>query len=241
MECFAESRPTAHLKLDATRQRCTHTRQTIPDAAGLDAVGMAPLTRIRHVRAGALHSVEEFPGVRSIEVPDDYRLQERRFKITQVHSMASAGLGFERLPVGNDAADLAAHVSQRSIAPDVAFRVLGVALDRHRPERIVGPYSARAPAQRAVAAGGLVGRSRQHKTHRSAVAGALQRWCWTFVIHWDVPLVVVPPSIEVTGAARSGICVRLTGWLAATLHLDELGAKYRNANGSSQHEHECRA
>lgn len=164
MECFAESRPTAHLKLDATRQRCTHTRQTIPDAAGLDAVGMAPLTRIRHVRAGALHSVEEFPGVRSIEVPDDYRLQERRFKITQVHSMASAGLGFERLPVGNDAADLAAHVSQRSIAPDVAFRVLGVALDRHRPERIVGPYP---PVRRhneqlqLVALSGAVGNTRR--------------------------------------------------------------------------------
>jgi len=79
-------------------------------------------------------SVEEFPGIRSIEAPDDYRLQERRFKITQVHSMASAGLGFKRLPMGDDAADLAAHVPQRSIAPDIAFRVLGMALDRHCPK-----------------------------------------------------------------------------------------------------------
>ncbi len=28
------------------------------------------------------HSVKEFPGVRSIETPDDYRLQERWFEIT---------------------------------------------------------------------------------------------------------------------------------------------------------------
>jgi hypothetical protein len=35
-----------------------------------------------------------------------------------------------------------------------------VALDRHCPEWIVGPYSPRAPAQRAVATGGLVRCSR---------------------------------------------------------------------------------
>jgi hypothetical protein len=69
-------------------------------------------------------SVKEFPGIRSIEAPDDYRLQERRFEITQVHSMQSAGLGFKRLPMGDDAANLAANVPQGAIAPDVAFRVL---------------------------------------------------------------------------------------------------------------------
>jgi hypothetical protein len=35
-----------------------------------------------------------------------------------------------------------------------------MALDRHCPELIVGPYSPRAPAQRAVATGGLVRCSR---------------------------------------------------------------------------------
>ena len=73
--------------------------------------------------------------------------------------MASAGLGFKRLPMGDDAANFAAHVPQGSIAPDVAFRVLRMALDRHCPKLIVGPYSSRAPAQRAVATRGLVGRS----------------------------------------------------------------------------------
>jgi len=74
--------------------------------------------------------------------------------------MASAGLGFKRLPMGDDAADLAAHVPQRSIAPDVAFRVLGMALDRHCPKLIVGPYASSAPAQRAVTTRGVVGCSR---------------------------------------------------------------------------------
>jgi hypothetical protein len=105
-------------------------------------------------------SVKEFPRIGAIEAPDDYRLQERWFEIAQVYSMASAGLGFERLPMGQDAANLAAHVPQRSIAPDVAFRVLWMALDRHRPKLVVGPYSSGAPAQRAVATRGLVGCSR---------------------------------------------------------------------------------
>ena len=74
--------------------------------------------------------------------------------------MASAGLGFKRLPMGDDAANLAAHVPQSSIAPDVAFRALRMALDRHRSKLVVGPYSSRAPAQRAVATRCLVGRSR---------------------------------------------------------------------------------
>jgi hypothetical protein len=130
------------------------------------------LCRSGKTRAGAFRSnamlggisryvlVEEFPAIRSIKVPDDDRLQERWFKIAQVHSMASARLGFERLPMCDDAANLAAHVPQGSIAPDVALRVLGMALDRHRPELVVGPYSSRAPAQRAVATRGLDGRSR---------------------------------------------------------------------------------
>ena len=60
---------------------------------------------------------------------DDHRFQQRGFKITQVHAMHGTGLRFKRLPMGDDAADLAAHVFQGSIAPDVAFRVLRVALD----------------------------------------------------------------------------------------------------------------
>ena len=84
-------------------------------------------------------SVKEFPGIRSIEVPDDYRLQESWFEIAQVHAVASAGIGFERLPVGDDAADFAAHVPQSSIAPDVALRVFWMAFDTHCPKLVVGP------------------------------------------------------------------------------------------------------
>ena len=109
--------------------------------------------------------------------------------------MARAVLGVKWLPMGNDAATLAAHIPQSSIAPDVAFRVLRMPLDSNCPKLIIGPYSSRAPAQRAVANRGLVGRSRQHEAHRSAVAGTFQRWCWLFVVHRGVPLFVVPPNV----------------------------------------------
>jgi hypothetical protein len=74
-------------------------------------------------------SIQEFPGVRPIEAPDDNRLKQRGFKIPQVYAVASAGRGLDRLPVGDDTAGLAPHIPQTSIAPDIAFRVLGVALD----------------------------------------------------------------------------------------------------------------
>jgi hypothetical protein len=74
-------------------------------------------------------SIQEFPSVRPVEMPDDDRSQKRGLKIPQVHSVASAGRGFNRLPMGDDAASLAPHIPQGSIAPNVAFRVLGVAFD----------------------------------------------------------------------------------------------------------------
>jgi len=43
--------------------------------------------------------------------------------------MASAGRGFKRLPVGGDAAALAPNIPEGAITPDVAFGVLGMALD----------------------------------------------------------------------------------------------------------------
>jgi hypothetical protein len=78
-------------------------------------------------------SIKEFPGVRPVKAPDDYGSQERRLEIAQVHAVTGAGLGLKRFPVGDDAACLAADIPQGSIAPDVAFRVLGVTLDRNRP------------------------------------------------------------------------------------------------------------
>src|SRR6185437_16127513 len=89
----------------------------------------------------------------------------------------------KRLTMGNDAARLAAHIPQGSIAPDVAFRAFGMALDGHCSERVISPYSARAPAQRTVATRGFNGRRRQGQAHCSAMAASLQRWRWLFVIH----------------------------------------------------------
>jgi hypothetical protein len=43
--------------------------------------------------------------------------------------MASAGRGFKRLPVGGDTAVLAPNIPEGAITPDVAFGVLGMALD----------------------------------------------------------------------------------------------------------------
>jgi hypothetical protein len=136
-------------------------------------------------------SVKKFPCNRSIEVLDEYGLQERRLEIAQVYPMAVARRGFKRFPVGYDAARPAAYSSQGPITPDITFRVFGMALDRHRPKWVIGPYSSRAPAQRTVATRGFNGRRRQGQSRRSAMAGSLQRWRWLFVAHGDVSLAVV--------------------------------------------------
>jgi hypothetical protein len=94
---------------------------------------------------GGKRSIYELPSVRPIEAPNDDRLQESGLKIPQVHSVASAGCRFNRLPMGDDTAGLAPNVPQGPIAPDVAFRILGMALDRDRAKFVVGPYSSRAP------------------------------------------------------------------------------------------------
>jgi hypothetical protein len=114
-------------------------------------------------------SIQEFPGVCPVEVPDDERFQECRFEIPQIHSVASAGCGFNRLPMGKDTASPAAKIPECPIAPDVAFRVIGVTLDSHGTKFVVRPDSACAPTQRAVATGRCFGRCRQRKAHRSAV------------------------------------------------------------------------
>ena len=94
---------------------------------------------------GGKGSIQEFPSVRPIEAPNDHRLQERGLEIPQVHSVSSAGCGFNRLPMGDDTAGLASNIPQGPIAPDVAFRILGMALDGDRAKFVVGPYSPCAP------------------------------------------------------------------------------------------------
>jgi hypothetical protein len=74
--------------------------------------------------------------------------------------MTSAGRGFKRLPVSDGPAGLAPNILQGPITPNVAFRVLGVALDEDRAKFVVSPYPSRAPAQRAVATRRRFGRCR---------------------------------------------------------------------------------
>src|SRR3546814_17647881 len=76
----------------------------------------------------------------------------------QVHSRASARPGFQWLPVGNDAARLAAHAPQRPITPDVVFRVPGMTLNRHSSELVVGPKASRTTADREISAASPVRR-----------------------------------------------------------------------------------
>lgn len=105
-------------------------------------------SEIRHMPSakGGARSVKKFPCICPIEALDEYGLQERWLEIAQIYPMAIATRGFKCLPVGNDPAPLAAHIPQRSIAPDVTFRVFGMALDRHCPKWVIGPYSSRAAA-----------------------------------------------------------------------------------------------
>jgi len=91
--------------------------------------------------------------------------------------MPGAGLGLQRLPMGNDAARLAAHVPQRPVTPDVAFRVLRMTLDGHRSELVVGPNASGATAERAVAARSLVWRNWKSQANCPAVAGTVEGWC----------------------------------------------------------------
>ena len=65
-----------------------------------------------------------------IKAPNDDGLQERGFKNSQIYSVASGGCGFYWLPMGDDTAVLTPNIPQGSIAPHVALRMLGMALDR---------------------------------------------------------------------------------------------------------------
>ena len=94
-----------------------------------------------------MRSIQELPCVRSIELPDRDRLQEPWIEVAQVDTLTSAGCGFKRLPMRDDAAGLAPKVLYGAIAPDVAFGVCRMAFDDDHAKFVVGPYTSRAPAQ----------------------------------------------------------------------------------------------
>jgi hypothetical protein len=106
----------------------------------------------------------------------------------------SARLGIQWLPVSDDPAGLAPNVLQGPIAPNVAFRVLRMALDENRAKFVVGPYPSRAPAERAVATRRLIWCKWKREADCSAMTGPVQRYWWLSLIHRNVPLIVIPPN-----------------------------------------------
>ena len=81
-----------------------------------------------------------------------------RIKVVEVDAMLATGFRHEWLPMRDAPAVLATHIAQRLVAPDVLGGVLRMSLDPNRPELVVRPESAKAPAEGAVAPGRLLGR-----------------------------------------------------------------------------------
>jgi hypothetical protein len=77
-------------------------------------------------------SIEERPRIRTIEAPDDHRLEQLWLEVAQVHPVPSARFGIQWFPVSDDPARFATHVSKRPVTPDIVFRVSGMTLNRNR-------------------------------------------------------------------------------------------------------------
>ena len=103
-------------------------------------------------------SIYERPSVRAIETAHLNGLLEARIKVVEVDTVPGPWLLGEWLPMRNASAGLAAHGAQRLVAPDVLGGVLRMSLYPNRSELVVRPESAKAPADRAVAPGRLLGR-----------------------------------------------------------------------------------
>ena len=119
-------------------------------------------------------SIEECPRVRAVEAPDDHGLQQRWIEVAQVHAVPGTRLGIQWFPVGDDAARLATHVLQCPVAPDIAFRVAGMAFHSVCAQRVVGPDASGPAAERAVATGGFAWREWKREADRPAVTGAVE-------------------------------------------------------------------
>src|SRR4029453_12516301 len=104
------------------------------------------------------HSVDEFPSVRSIEPSYLNTLLTARLKVVQIDTVLAAWPGDTWLPMRGTSADLATHIAQSLVAPDVLGRILRVSFYPNRSELVVRPKSAKAPADRTIAPGRLLRR-----------------------------------------------------------------------------------
>jgi len=136
-------------------------------------------------------------------MPDDHRLEQARLEVSQVDSVPGAGLGVQRLPVGQVAAGPAAQVPQRPIPPDVRFRVLGVTLNRNCSALVVGPDAGHAPAERAIATRGRVGCKWKSQANSAAMTGTMKRWCGFVVTHGPQSSLPIIHFHHVTRAAAA--------------------------------------
>jgi hypothetical protein len=117
-------------------------------------------------------SVQELPGIRAVEAPHRHGIKKLWIKVSQVHAMACSWFRLQWFPVGDASASGAANCSQGLVALDVLLRVFWVPGDPHCAEFIVGPDSAKASADGAVAACGLLWGGRQLDRDGTAVTGS---------------------------------------------------------------------
>ena len=117
-------------------------------------------------------SLQELPSIRSVEAPHGHGLKDLWIKVSQVHTMMGAWFRLQWFPVGDASAGGTANCSQCLVTLDVLLRVLWVSGDPHCAEFIVGPDCAKAPADGAVAARGLLWRGRQLDRDGTTVTGS---------------------------------------------------------------------
>src|SRR5512134_885324 len=102
-------------------------------------------------------SLQEFPRVRAVKATDPHRFQHYWIEVPKVYSVARSRLGLQWLPVRDASACRAADRSECLISLNVSDGVLRVAGHLDGSEFVVGPKTAEAPAERTIAARGLLG------------------------------------------------------------------------------------
>jgi hypothetical protein len=116
--------------------------------------------------------IEELPSVRSIELPDSDGRHERRFEVSQVHSVLGSFSWNQRLPVRYAAARATVDGSHRSAILDVLGGGFRMALDSYCTELVVDPRTTDAATKRAVAIRGHARCGWQRQPNSTAVTRA---------------------------------------------------------------------